>query len=57
MREMTLKEYCRHIVMEEVRKDAEKEGIRIIPGRSKPRLVEDDNVVRLPSKGEGLRLM
>ena len=36
MREMTIKEYLRHSIMQEVIKDAEKEGIKIVDAKSKP---------------------
>jgi hypothetical protein len=56
MREMTPAEYFRWKLREEVRRDAEREGIKIVTERSRPRLVEDDNVVSFgPAKGgEGL---
>ena len=58
MREMTYAEYFRHKLREEVRKDAEKDGIRLVTQHSRPRLVESDDseVISFPSKGgEGLQ--
>lgn len=49
MREMTIKEYLYHSVMREVAENAEKQGIRIVDVKSKPRLATDlGEVVELP---------
>jgi hypothetical protein len=52
MREMTMKEYFKHRVMQEVIRDAEKEGIRIVKEKSRPRLVEDPKVIEFREPGE-----
>ena len=47
LREMTMREYFEYKLMEEVRRDAEKEGIKLVETKSKPTLVADNNVVKL----------
>jgi hypothetical protein len=51
MREMTAREYFMHSLMKEVMKEAEKEGIKIVTEKSKPRLVRGD-VVTFQPKGQ-----
>jgi hypothetical protein len=45
LREMTIQEYFKHRVKQEVIRDAEREGIRIVEEKSRPRLVEPATVI------------
>lgn len=51
MREMTMKEYFQYSVMREVIKDAEKEGIKIVDVKTRPRLATERGEV-VPLRGD-----